>query len=54
MEFWPFEFSKIPKSAHESRLYGKNSEIRNLNFRTLSQVQMCSLFSKTRIHKVQI
>jgi hypothetical protein len=33
----PFEFSKIPKSAHEPMPYGENSEIQKTEFQTLSQ-----------------
>jgi hypothetical protein len=34
--------------------YGEIQKFRKLNFKPFPKVQMCSLFSKTRIHKVQI
>jgi hypothetical protein len=47
MEDWSFEFSKIPKSAHELMPYGKNSEIQKSEFQPLSEDLLRSLFFKT-------
>jgi hypothetical protein len=48
------ELCEIPKKTPQAKIPMGNSENSETEFLPLHKVQLCSLFSKTQIHKTQI